>query len=575
MEVLEEEELRVMRSQQQHYNDLHKTEMSDSQRMELMEQRKLQEFERRKALERDRKKNKIQAHRKICSRLLSKGYMSGLKNSAVQYLTDVGYFTNTFQVDVLEQNVLPWLFNRVEGFVSELDQLNSFPDVFLGANVDEFLRDHQETVQLEKDRKESVRQAIDEALREKQEDKKRKREAKDAARKAADLKKLREQVDSQFVSKGEYKESILLNEASEINGNLSKSSTVGILGGFLGQLVMVVSGAHRKAKHDGIKVLLDPKVVQNFLHLYIETRMKTDKFTLQVGHAVQQFLLTLEKPLQLNEMRVMKDANYNRFRQILSDLTLYGDEFLALLREQNKSLGLSKKAYDLVYEGFWDLYCKRPVSLTDIPLKKLEGFLQRVKLVVPPLEVTEEDGSVTKSPASLPLKAVVRIRIPLIRPVHQIENSKDEDDEDEGDNSRQGTQRSKIDTGRSGAHGDHQQLSTHPDEDISQFTEQQIEDRVFLVNPISENGRIWVMHQAAARLLRKDMILVLKKSIKELENIENDDFIASVEAHSVDIEKNFIKMFSSDDTNKYDAIRSRFFTGGSSAPIPTFDFELN
>jgi hypothetical protein len=47
--------------------------------------------------------------------------MSGLKNSAVQYLTDVGYFTNTFQVDVLEQNVLPWLFNRVESFVSELD----------------------------------------------------------------------------------------------------------------------------------------------------------------------------------------------------------------------------------------------------------------------------------------------------------------------------------------------------------------------------------------------------------------------------------------------------------------------
>ena len=58
---------------------------------------------------------------------------------------------------------------------------------------------------------------------------------------------------------------------------------------------------------------------------------------------------------------------------------------------------------------------------------------------------------------------------------------------------------------------------------------------MFLVNPISENGRIWVMHQAAARLLRKDMILVLKKSIKELDNIENDDFIASVEAHSVDI----------------------------------------
>ena len=118
-------------------------------------------------------------------------------------------------------------------------------------------------------------------------------------------------------------------------------------------------------------------------------------------------------------------------------------------------------------------------------------------------------------------------------------------------------------------------MSTHPDEDISTFTEQAIEDKVFLVNTISDNARIWMMHQAAARLLRKDMILVLKKSIKELDNIENDEFVASVEAHSADIEKNVVKIFSSDKTNKFDAIRSRFFSGGSSAPIPTFDFELN
>lgn len=41
MEVLEEEELRVMRQQQNHYSDLNKTEQSDAQRMEQMEQRKL------------------------------------------------------------------------------------------------------------------------------------------------------------------------------------------------------------------------------------------------------------------------------------------------------------------------------------------------------------------------------------------------------------------------------------------------------------------------------------------------------------------------------------------------------
>jgi hypothetical protein len=83
MEVLEEEELRVMRQQQAHFGELSKTEATDAQRMEQMEQRKLQEFERRKALERERKKNKIAAHRKICSRGIAKGYISGLRGSAV------------------------------------------------------------------------------------------------------------------------------------------------------------------------------------------------------------------------------------------------------------------------------------------------------------------------------------------------------------------------------------------------------------------------------------------------------------------------------------------------------------
>jgi hypothetical protein len=98
-------------------------------------------------------------------------------------------------------------------------------------------------------------------------------------------------------------------------------------------------------------------------------------------------------------------------------LNLFGDEILALLREQNKILGLSKKAFDLVYEGFWDLYCKKPFSVADIPVKKLEGFLSRVKLIVPPIDTATEEGETIQTPAKLPLKAIVRIRIPLIRPV--------------------------------------------------------------------------------------------------------------------------------------------------------------
>ena len=101
-----------------------------------------------------------------------------------------------------------------------------------------------------------------------------------------------------------------------------------------------------------------------------------------MGKSVEDFLLSLDKPLQLNEMRVMKDANYLRFREILSDGQLYGDRILSLFKTHHKQLSLSHKAYDAVYEGLFDLYCKRP-QVPDLTPKKLEqaGFVQKVKLI--------------------------------------------------------------------------------------------------------------------------------------------------------------------------------------------------
>ena len=117
-----------------------------------------------------------------------------------------------------------------------------------------------------------------------------------------------------------------------------------------------------------------------------------------MGKAVETFLNTLDKPLQLNEMRVMKESNYQKFRSILSDPALMGDEVLALLSEtagKGDIIGISKEVFDMVYEGFWDLYCKKPHASAELPAKKLEGFLSKVKLVVPPQDTQDEEGNVT------------------------------------------------------------------------------------------------------------------------------------------------------------------------------------
>jgi len=85
------------------------------------------------------------------------------------------------------------------------------------------------------------------------------------------------------------------------------------------------------------------------------------------------------------------------------------------MRDNSKDIGLSTKAYDLIYEGLWDLYCKKSQS-PELNAKKLEGFIQRIKLLIPPQDIIDEEGNVTTSAVNLPLKAIVRIRIPLKRP---------------------------------------------------------------------------------------------------------------------------------------------------------------
>jgi hypothetical protein len=44
--------------------------------------------------------------------------------------------------------------------------------------------------------------------------------------------------------------------------------------------------------------------------MYVEQKMRSEKMVVQVGKSVEDFLNGLEKPLQLNEMRVMKESNY-------------------------------------------------------------------------------------------------------------------------------------------------------------------------------------------------------------------------------------------------------------------------
>lgn len=93
------------------------------------------------------------------------------------------------------------------------------------------------------------------------------------------------------------------------------------------------------------------------------------------------------------------------------------------------------------------------------------------------------------------------------------------------------------------------------------------------VTNVAEGGtRVWAIHQAAQRVMRRDIATVLKKTVKELDEVELEEFVGAVEEQANEVEKNLVKVFSQEGTNEFDEIRAKYLNG-STAPIPTFDYE--
>ena len=125
--------------------------------------------------------------------------MSTVSKCAFTYLSDVGYFVDTFKVNVLEQDVLPWLFDKVENFLSEMTVVGDFSDVLVGSNLDQEMSAHEKTVQAERDRRAAVQKAIEDAAEKRYRDKVKRKEARELARKQGQLKQLKEELNAKFV----------------------------------------------------------------------------------------------------------------------------------------------------------------------------------------------------------------------------------------------------------------------------------------------------------------------------------------------------------------------------------------
>ena len=118
--------------------------------------------------------------------------------------------------------------------------------------------------------------------------------------------------------------------------------------------------------------ILNPDVIQNFIYTYIAEKMKTEKFYMQVDARFEKYLGNLPKPIPLNEMRTIADEKYNELRKLLSNFL--GSPILRIIKDNMEALEMDPEIFDLVYDGFWDLYTLHSV-LRDVSNRKLQAWI--------------------------------------------------------------------------------------------------------------------------------------------------------------------------------------------------------
>lgn len=112
LEVMEEEELANLRSQQRAFEELRNAELVEQQRLEEQERRHREEKERRMRQQREIAKKEKETADKIAARAFAQSYLADLVPTVFGTLSDNGYFYDPVERD-LEQGFMPWLMEQV------------------------------------------------------------------------------------------------------------------------------------------------------------------------------------------------------------------------------------------------------------------------------------------------------------------------------------------------------------------------------------------------------------------------------------------------------------------------------
>ena len=241
MEVLEEQELAIMKKQKKEYEEVRNAELIEAQRFEAAEARVKAEKHRRANQQKARKAHKKLAHQKHVSRVIAKNYLVGLRERAIQTLSDMNLLHPKIESD-LHKDVLPWLTARRDSFLGDQTSAGELAEGLIEKGLVRRRETHARTLQARIERKQKEEQDLLRAGEMQAQRRADRKIAREKREKEQAKQKMRDEIRRILIEKCQVATPVVNTELLEPHGCYERGKQfIGALGGQLQQIYYVVN----------------------------------------------------------------------------------------------------------------------------------------------------------------------------------------------------------------------------------------------------------------------------------------------------------------------------------------------
>ena len=420
----------------------------------------------------------------------------------------------------------------------------------------DILKSHKESKDKEHKKRQDRKDELERIRREKAEAKERRRKEREAKRIQDELDALREELQRNFITPGETVTGTLNQQISPPSGYYSGQPTVGIIGDLILQLGIVISVAHHIIPE---KNIINHSNITSIIGVLILQGMKCPNFNFYICAELTKLLNECDKKFE--EVNLLEKDIKEKITEMVTKVENY-EESLQIILGRADEIGLEPNLIRLIIHVLIRLVLRHP--------NKLKGKVMEARQKVTTFFQDNMSSNLQK-----PLKGIIRIRIPRIESKEEgeeengeMEDEEVEVEEENEEESAKSIRNNKIQEKKwKEAKKDNE--SNIMEEEIKSYSgkamnklkakstliESEILDQVLTIKTVNDTMRILVLHQAAERLLRFDIIDFLLSSFNELmEGIDPEELKNKTEDMAQKVEEIFLKHYEK---------------------IPIFDFEIN